>query len=454
MKEKNQKKKLIALTISFLLLLVTKASTTPQKFDKGFIEDFPLSTPTPTTINTNQKSQHTKIVNIEGTIIAEYRPHFWSSDGQVDFQIFFRKLPDSTYKDSLIIEFTVPYTRDKQYEDRRLLYTTETKKTRYLIKQKGIKIFELEKDFHILKGDEITEDVNLRTFETEIYVEKDVRVSQTKNGRSRSTRYSVYVDHFDLYFERGTTLHRMVIKAKTLESNKSLWVGLIALLCFNFFGLVLALQNLLAYYISDKLPQRAREKHQFVGTFVTAVFAPFYCLGVLKHMEGWFEIMILFLVIILMSLQNLSTFLHFGELIKQKKFRERTFAIAAFVAALNIGWIIVLFFQSWLILRSYFFYAGILLIDLVVVILKTYMQNTEIATCSVLAALRGFLIQLFFLNIYAYMFYQSHGVSPVVFKPFILVDFGLFLLLIVVSAFVAMNKGSKSRTYYMGEIMD
>ena len=438
-----------------VVLVIAGAIDAQQKFEKGILEDLPLSAATPTTINSTQLTPHTKITPIQGTLQANYRTYVWSSGGQVDFQIFFRDLEDSTYKDSLIVEFSVPFATNVEYQNKRILYSADAKEEKFKIKQKDIKIYEMEKDFHVLKGDEITEDVNLRTFETTIYVEKVVSSNYSNRRRRRRVRYKTFVQHFDLYYERGSQLHRMMIQSQALESNWWMRAFTIFVLVLNVVLIVFVLQNLLAYLISKKLFER-NESWQYLATFLTSGFAPLYLLGLIKHMNGWLDYLILFVIILLLCGQNIMKYSHLADLLKKDSFEARTIALGGIVAALNIGWIIALFFQPWLLFRSYFFYAGIFLIDLIILGIQTYMDKCEIFSCSLMAALRGFLTQLFFYNCYALLFCEAHAELPEIWKPFVLIDLWLLLAFLVISAVVAVLLGSSRtpHTPFEGEMID
>ena len=205
-----------------LLLTLVAIVTAQKKFDKGFIENYPLSAETSIDADpmSTQTSKRSNPIQIEGTLQAEYRSYVWTSGGQVDFQLYFRELPDSTYKDSLILEFSVPFKRDTDFQNKRILYSKDSENEKFKIKEKDIKLFELDTDFHVSKGDEISENLHFRSFETKIYIEKKVSTFNKRkkagllsvNTKSSKITYKTHIQYFDLYYERGTKLYRIKIE--------------------------------------------------------------------------------------------------------------------------------------------------------------------------------------------------------------------------------------------------
>ena len=417
----------------------------------GFIEDYPLTTPVPTKINFIQKSTPELKIKIEGTIKHDYDSYFWSSGGQIDFTIFYRESPDVSYKDSLIMEFSVPFERDEFYQNRKILYSTEAEDRRYQIRENSIHIFELDPDFHVLKGEEISENINFRTFETKIMVDSHlVSTSSYKNSRGKKrynykTVYETHVVLFDLYFEKAGKLHRMKISGSIIETGTVSKGFLITILVINFIVTGIILQNLLAQIISDRVFERD-ESFQFLASFITSCLSPFYLLIFFKHVNSFLWFLYVFGAMGFLYCQNACTYEHLLNLVKKGKCTQRTRGVALLAFGLNICWIIALVFQPWMLLRSFFFYAAVLVIvDLAVLMLTTFMKKEEIVSNVLMAGLRGFLTEILVLNLYVFLFFDAHAELPSIWKRFVLVDLGILVLVMLLAAVVAFVRGVKSR---------
>ena len=126
--------------------------------------------------------------------------------------------------------------------------------------------------------------------------------------------------------------------------------------------------------------------------------------------------------------------------------------IVGLACALNIAWIIILYFQGWLLLRSFFFFAVIFGIGLYVVFSNTFMRSGEILLCSFLAALRGLLAEIYILILYVFMFFEAHLEVPEVWIRSVLPDLGVFLGLMVLAAVIGSFKGSSDQNRYRRQI--
>ena len=184
------------------------------------------------------------------------------------------------------------------------------------------------------------------------------------------------------------------------------------------------------------------ESFLFIARFISAILSPFYALFVFKYLKIWICIIFVFLFGGFSFLMNMATCAHISNLADPG---NRAGLILLLAAGLNIAWIIAIIFQPWLIFRCFAFYAGIQLIDLGVVVLWSFMKSGEIITCSAIAALRGFFIQLFILNVYVYAFYDAHAELPSIFKRFVLPDLCIFVVLMLITSVVAYMKKTGKR---------
>ena len=431
-------------------LLISTSFTAPRdhfKFENAFLEDYPLDTPVPDKTNYIQKTLPSKMTLIKGTLKLAYRLFLWNDGGQMDFTIFFREASDTSYKNSLIMQFSIPYSMNSTYENKQVLYTPTSTDKRFLIKEKDIHIYELDPDFHVLTGEEISEAVNFRTFDSKIKVKLTGKV--TKHGKKATI---TELEFFELYFEKGSQLHRMkILRPEEGGTDSDSTYTSILLLLIAKWGLLSAfagntLSIILSLFLADK-----NESYQFLGSFITSAFSPFYLTILFKDAKNGRWITALIIVIFCVGVQDVATYIHFYEMIKKgNNCNQRTRGVVMITVALNLAWIIVLFFQPWLLLRYYFFYVAIMLaVDSVVLAMSTKMRNDQYLKAAGMVALRGFFTELLFLNIYALVFYLGHGELPSIWARFVVVDFGLFLAVIVAYGLLSCmrRKGGVERAY-------
>ena len=441
-----------------ILLTLTGLATAHKKFKRGHISRLKASTPSTLAQDTPNPKFTVKTSNqaaVEGSMQAKYRSLVWRGRGQIHFKVFFREVQDSTsMEDSLLIEFSIPFTKDKEHQDRRVSFSTETEDKMFKITEKALKIFKLDNDFNVLKGAEISKKVEFRRFETQIYIGKrDISDLKGKENKEEKIRFwrkrsqvtsKTHIEHFDLYFTIDSQLHRLKIDTSSFRPTPCLRNFILGILILNLICIGIFLQNILAALISEKLFRR-RQDSQFIATFTSAIFSPFYALILTKYVPTWTALALVVLLTAFTFLTNIAAFSHISYLAEKGETRatNQPGLVLLLASGLNIAWIAALFFRPWLIFRGFAFYAGAQLIDLIIAFNSSSMNRDLMTKCSPIAALRGFFIQLFIQNVYVYVYYDAHVEIPQIFKNFVLVDLALFVGLMLISGLLASSKTSR-----------
>ena len=444
--------KLSALSSILLLLAIAGAVNANKKFSKGYIEFYPLATSLPAPLDDIPTTPHTEIVPIQGTVNAKYHSYDWTDVGKIEFKIYFRELPDATYKDSLVIEFSIPYPKKSyDYRNNRDIFSTSSQDPMYLIKKEDIKIFNLENDFQIFKGEEISDKVKLKIFKTDIIIRKVKTREKRRRGYRTRISYVPVLRLFDLYFEKGDQLERMVIDTKSIEEEDQKRV-MIVLLVVGYCALIFPFLIIcLPESLSKKLSE-AQEDHEFIGSLITIGFWPFNLLPAFKYTEGTWEKFVLLILILWLGLLTVTSSQQLARLFQQENVRDSTKFIVGLACALNLWWILTLFFQNWLLLHSFFFFAGIFCIDLFVVYSNNRMKSWKILVCSLIACLIALFVEIFYFSIYVFKSFEAYAEVPEVWIRFVLPDLGVFLGLMVLAAVVGSFKGSSGRNRYRRQI--
>ena len=445
--KKSKLRAIISLTLT-LAVLNHPIKCKIYRFKSGTLEDFPNTEfALYSLINRTEESTPRGIMAILGTL--ELVP---LKNSTIWFQIYYRKTTDSSYQENLILELRAPFALDMTYQDRELDYSTENRDPRFRIREEDIHLYRLETDFHIFKGQEVTKEMVFIRLSTRIFVE---RLTKRVKGRKWGLVISPKIKAFEVVFGKDQTIHRLTVDPNSLDDGPMGEIAFSTVVMIAAPIIIILLQNLIAFLLSSNLEAK-KEMNQFQGSFLTVIISPFAYTVIWQYYEFQTKKILSGGLILMIFLSHVASFKHLHDLYlrPQKKYN---FVILIFLANLviNGAWIyLVVFKRPWLLLVSQIQFAGVFLLDLAVLACTTKMRLNGLIMNAFMAILRGFLSQLITYNLFFIEFYFTHAEIPGFLDKYLLLDFGVMVVLTLLTAFVAKSKGpGKDREGYTQELV-
>ena len=419
-----------------LLQLIVKPSYT-QEEDLSTIREAPSYLEV---IHPDQATPPTKY-EVQGTISSEYSSHWLYHRGWIEFELYFRRTQGTTFRDSQILIFSVPFFRNEAYQNKEVFYQTDTDDWRLRIDRNTVHLYELEKEFYLLKGKEITPKIQITSLLSRIYVEKHVHVHHHKHRTTRSIHYYVKLKNFELTFWESGELQRLVLNPFTFGRGpySSFFVGSAFILLILIVGI--GGQNLVVVLLGKVLFE-SNTPQLFLYSLILGIASPFSLIALFGFLRGFDEYIGCLGFIAFISLQNGFTFHYYKTAFDKNEldFEEiQGKILTAFI--LFLPWLVFLCLSPHYLFRSYFFSAVIFLVDAAIVYHDSKIDRYAAIVSLALVSLRGFLMQYLFLSLYTYLFYETHSVVPRIWS-FFLQDFSLLGVLAVVSAGIGFTKST------------
>ena len=295
-----------------------------------------------------------------------------------------------------------------------------------------MKRFGYDQAFYIFKGEELKEAVQTKYLETNIntVVTSNER-KEHRDGTSSGTEFlfKMTIKKFRFIFQKGERLYEIEIPMEGSTKNKFtsriLWMlaalfgGIFLILIFNFLaaGLTIGL----------------KPKCLLIGVFTSGLFFSFSTFIFLKYSSNfWNFVAGLVFMIAIFSIES-TCLMGILENCKPDPDQNRTAIVILAVAALpNLAWLIVLIFKFELILKLFYFYWVMLVLDLACTLTSSQFwaknpsqkQRKWIYLFSALiGSLKCFVDQLFVYLVYAVFVYRSHGEYPDLVGGYMMKDF-------------------------------
>ena len=415
-----------------------------KRFKKGELQQFPSGTELPATKTFVQLATPTSSKSIKGTLYAEFN----EKDSYLKFYVYYRNNSDnSPPKESLILEFFAPFKLNASYQNQTILYSDQANGTNYHLNSTGLKLFELDDDFHTFKGDDITQLLTLKTLKLSMFVEKQL-IKNRRRERGR-TVFKMHYKHFEIYYIKDSVINRLSIDTSTIDDGP-LSQAVFALSVLFGSLILLALQIVAVKTLWSNLEAK-EHRGMFLVTSVYSLFVPVTYGILVKYVSGGYQIFVVILICFALEAANIFTFVRLCSASGKKDEKDSNGSsfglVTALSALLSVGWFIFLIFEYTWILRAYVFYSFIVIIDLAIAVFGTKYQVGKLAKASVTVAFRGFFIQMFLYVMYFAFFYGSHLSGPPIFYNYILVDcgiLGVFILVSVLLGFVRVKNEEKS----------
>ena len=248
--------------------------------------------------------------------------------------------------------------------------------------------------------------------------------------------------HFEIYYEKESTINRLAIDTTTIDDGPMALVFFILIIVITPF-ILQALQNLVMLLLMCVLKSK-EHRGMFLVTSVYALFVPVTYAIIMKYFSGFWVIFAICLACLLLESMNIITGAHLQRAFKYRDSHdsnESPFWPAVVIAVvLSIGWIVTLVFVYDLILRAYVFFAVLFVIDLAIAVFGATIEVGELVLPSIIVAFRGFLIQMFIYLVYFAFFYSEHLSGPPIFYYYVLVDFGVLGVLVVISLLLGFGR--------------
>ena len=369
----------------------------------------------------NQPIQKSKI---QGKFAASYQ----DSQGRIQFQVSYRNTEDSEgYKNGQILEFSIPFKPTKWYKDQHLVYAFDHRDPRYTLQGQHAKQFNFEQTFYIGKGEEVkAAPLELKYLETKITLENGDEVT----GKSNEV---VVVNQFRVLFQKNhNRLYDLEISmSSTTEDNykSGASIGFI----FVFGAAIMLCSDLSA------AQQMAKGKRicQLVATFTTGVLFPYFCLISLKYASTFWALIAGLVIIVTLGLVHTigAVQVILTYIIDKNTQSDREMGVVAVTAVCNLIWFFVLIFWFGLILKLFYFYALILLIDVAVSFFGEPAQRKTgtLFFFTLLGCIKCLIDQVFVYLVYRGLFKESHGESPEIFWSYLFKDLLIIMLVIMLS---------------------
>ena len=417
------------ITLLCLILTITATSSfqaaESRRYLKGELLTYPPGTQPIKSFNEVLTATPTLKRKIRGTIRSEFSEEFNS----VDFLVYFRDDDGTSYKESLIFEFSAPFKLHFPYQDQDLLYISDHPEAGFDLDEAGLKLFKLDPDFYTFRGEEVANNLKLKTLKLKMKIDKET--VQGDKGQ-RSTRYKPTFSYFEFSFESNKGLEVLKIDIKSMdEGTVPEFFSMIFIILVP--GLFVFLQNVVIQVFSGAL-QMSKHLGMFLFTLTYAIMAPFTFILLARYMEGFLWTFLVIVLSFATYSMNVTTIMHLCKSFsaRQEPAPNGSQFLPIFVAGMifSIAWIVLLIFFYWLILRSYFFFALMMLLDYARIFLVPRVDKEKMMLPSILTAVRGLFLQFFIYSIYFLVFYKVHLHYPPIFYPtfWLILYFLLFYL--------------------------
>ena len=426
--KKSRRKTSYALISLFFVVRNLQAQEN-KRFEEGRLQTFALGTPVPTSASFRQSARPLSSQSIKGTIYTEFN----EVGGFLSFQIYFRnKSSQNSARESLILEFEAPFRLSPSYENRTLLYSDQAFGTNFYLNDSGLRLYDLEDEFYTFKGEDLTDkNLTLKTLKLKILVEKMIH----KGRGGERTVYKMNFNHFEIYYIKDSTINRLNIQAESLDDGPLPQLAFIMLVVLSEITLQFIQKLTIAILIW--ILKSTEHNGVFLMTSVYDLFAPITFVIISKYLSGVLAVFFVCFAFFILQLSNILIIYQLCVAHSKKDSKDSNgssfWSVLTLTTFLCTGWVISLVFAYNLILRTYLFFALLLVIDLAIAVSRSKTDRREQVIPSILIAVRGFFIQMFIYMNYYIFFYTVHLSGPPIFSSHILVDFGVLGALIAIS---------------------
>ena len=418
-----------------------------KRFKEGQLQTFPEGTEVPSSATFVQSASPTSSQSIKGIFYTEFYED--EDKSHLRFLIFYRNNSEqSSPKESLILEFCAPFKLDGTYQHQTNLYTDQASGTGFHLNSTGLGLYDLDQDFNLFKGEDLKNSLALKTLKLNLFIEKTV----FNNGRNgRRVEYKMNFKHFEVYYVKDSVVNRLNIEVSSLDDGP---MAEFIYGCLVFFIplILIVLQNG-AIHLLESILASKNHRGMFVVTSVYALFVPVTLGIVLKYQSGFWSILSICVVCLIFETMNITTLSHLRTAFLKKDSQDSNmspFWVSVTLAVLlSLGWVVILVFMYDLLLRAYVFFALLFIIELAIAVFGSKTRVGELVLASILVATRGFLIQMFIYMLYFALYYAAHLSAPPIVLNYILVDFGVLGVLLVLSLLLALagygNRAQEAR---------
>ena len=189
--------------ISFLCIImaITAIQTSSSlRYLKGELLTYPSGTQPLTTYIDTQQATPTSKQSIKGTLRTDYE-----DEKRVKFGVYYRNNDEgSSYKDSLVLEFSAPFRLENTYQNQQILYSSKSSNPNFkLDDDSGLKLYQLETNFYMFTGEQLNKDIKLETLKLQLLLEK--KISDNGKGQ-RSVSYEPTYLNFELTYQVDSSL--------------------------------------------------------------------------------------------------------------------------------------------------------------------------------------------------------------------------------------------------------
>ena len=407
-----------SLAIVILLLLTTLARTTentriPQFWIKTLKQGSVDTTASLASQNPAQGIERESAYT--GNLVVS-----WKSD-KITAEVYYREKTEKSHKSTKVLTITFPFKRESSYELKDLLYTPQSSE-KFKIEKNGIKHQKVDKELYLFPGPSISPQYALEAIRANLEVQV---LSDSEGGES----YHPKINFLEFYYSEQNSVHHILID-KAMFGKKDLSGVVVTIVVI--LGILITLGGPIFHFLFYfGFFGETCKSVNFSGTQIHQISFVVSFLILLKLVSGLTATLAVFLAtFVLFAVKfgpTYSWIVHF----KEAKLGGRQKMYVAAVAVLNIAWLVAVWFNFRIILRSMFFYSFLVLVDLSCLQEVEGLRPKPVWKVWTLVMGQQVLNMVSCYVLYFYLFWDVYTSSPPILPAYILPDAVLLLLMLI-----------------------